>query len=78
MFLVLFSVQLAIYALHEFSEAGALPFVDNRNRHDMTEPYGPDGIYGVWSSYSSVLAPLAFLGFALLSGRKGSAPPEKG
>ncbi|MCY1241849.1 FTR1 family protein [compost metagenome] len=29
-FMVLFSVQLAIYALHEFSEAGALPFVDNR------------------------------------------------
>ncbi len=77
-FMVLFSVQLAIYALHEFSEAGALPFVDNRYWHDMTEPYGPDGIYGAWLSYSLVLAPLAFLGFALLSGRKGSAPPEKG
>lgn len=76
-FMVLFSVQLAIYALHEFSEAGALPLVDNRYWHDLTEPYGPDGIYGAWLSYSLVLAPLAFLGFAWLSGRKGSPPPEK-
>uniref|UniRef100_UPI003F49A1FD FTR1 family iron permease n=1 Tax=Cupriavidus necator TaxID=106590 RepID=UPI003F49A1FD len=77
-FMVLFSVQLAIYALHEFSEAGALPFVDNRYWHDLTEPYGPDGTYGVWLSYSLVLAPLAFLGFAWLSGKKGPASPEKG
>jgi len=43
----------------------------------MTEPYGPNGIYGAWLSYSLVLAPLAFLGFAWLSGRRGSGPPEK-
>ena len=29
LFLVLFTIQLVIYAFHEFSEAGAIPGIDN-------------------------------------------------
>ena len=60
-FMTLFSAQLLIYAFHEFSEAGALPGLDNAWWHMATEPYGPEGLYGAWLSYSLVIAPLAFL-----------------
>ena len=60
-FMVLFSVQLVVYAVHEFAEAGVLPGVDNAHWHVLTEPYGPEGQYGAWLSYSLVLVPLAFL-----------------
>lgn len=77
-FMVLFSIQLTIYAIHEFSEASALPFVNNAHWHEMTEPFGPEGVYGIWLSYGLVLVPLAFLVFARLNGRKPSAPADKG
>lgn len=54
-FMVLFCIQLAIYAIHEFSEAGALPLVDNEYWHEVTEPFGPEGVYGTWLSYGLVL-----------------------
>lgn len=63
-FLGLFVVQLAIYAFHEFTEAGVLP-LDNAHWHIATEPYGPEGKYGAWLSYGLVLVPLAWLGLAL-------------
>ncbi len=34
-FMVLFSIQLVIYAFHEFSEAGALPWLDNAWRQEL-------------------------------------------
>ena len=52
-FLLLFVVQLAIYAFHELTEAGVLP-LDNEFWHVATEPYGPEGIYGHWLSYGLV------------------------
>ena len=60
-FMTLFSVQLLIYALHEFTEAGAVPGIDNARWHLLSEPYGPEGTVGAWISYSMVLVPLAFL-----------------
>jgi high-affinity iron transporter len=60
-FMVVFSIQLVIYAFHEFSEAGALPLVDNSYWHMVSEPYGPDGQIGHWISYSLVLLPAAFM-----------------
>ena len=63
-FMVLFSIQLAIYAFHEFSEAHVLPLVDNEYWHNATEPYGPDGEIGAWISYSLILVPLGFLAFS--------------
>lgn len=36
-FMIVFAIQLTIFAVHEFSEAGALPLVDNETVHLMTE-----------------------------------------
>ena len=60
-FMVLFSIQLVVYAVHEFTEAGVVPGIDNDRWHVLTEPYGPEGQFGAWLSYSLVLVPLGFL-----------------
>lgn len=60
-FMSVFSVQLAVYAFHEFTEAQAMPFIDNASWHLLTEPYGPDGRYGAWLSYALVALPAAIL-----------------
>jgi high-affinity iron transporter len=65
-FMVLFSLQLLIYAVHEFTEAGVVPGIDNERWHVLTEPYGPEGEFGAWLSYSLVLLPLAFLAITWL------------
>jgi high-affinity iron transporter len=64
LFLALFIVQLALYAFHEFTEAGVLP-LDNAYWHIATEPYGPEGRYGAWLSYALVLIPLGWLALTL-------------
>ncbi|MGL4575847.1 MAG: FTR1 family iron permease [Burkholderiaceae bacterium] len=68
-FMLLFSIQLLIYSFHEFTEAGAIPGIDNEYWHVATEPYGPEGEFGAWLSYSLVLLPMAFLLFAWLRDR---------
>jgi high-affinity iron transporter len=65
-FLLIFSLQLVIYTLHEFFEAGAVPFVDNEFWHIATEPYGPEGVYGEWLTYLMVLIPAGWLVFVWL------------
>jgi high-affinity iron transporter len=60
-FLVIFSVQLMIYAVHEFFEAGVVPGLDNQFWHMATEPYGPEGLYGQWLSYLMVMIPAGWL-----------------
>ena len=60
-FLMVFVVQLIIYAFHEFTEANALPGVNNQYWHMATEPYGPEGVYGQWLTYLMVLVPAAWL-----------------
>ncbi len=72
-FMVLFSLQLVIYAFHELTEASALPGVDNEYWHVVSEPYGPEGLYGAWLSYGLVLVPMAFLLWGWLSGRRAIA-----
>ncbi len=71
-FMVLFSVQLVIYAFHEFSEAELLPGLDNQWWHVASEPYGPEGVYGHWLTYGLVLIPAAFLVAGWLGDRFGS------
>lgn len=61
LFLAVFAVQLIVYAFHEFSEANALPGLDNAWWHLATEPYGPEGDIGAWLSYGLVLVPAGFL-----------------
>jgi high-affinity iron transporter len=59
-FLVLFSLQLLVYAFHEATEAGVLP-IDNAYWHIATEPYGPEGPYGQWLTFAMVALPLGWL-----------------
>ncbi len=47
-FLLLFMLQVGIYAFHEFSEAGIFP--NSEMLHEATEKFSPDGLYGKWFS----------------------------
>jgi high-affinity iron transporter len=65
LFLLLFAVQLIVYAFHEATEASLLP-IDNAYWHLATEPYGPEGAYGALLTYALVLVPAAWLGLSAL------------
>lgn len=75
-FLLIFSVQLVIYAIHELSEANALPFIDNDWLHVTSEPYGPEGFWGQMLTYSMVVVPILYLAWTALRGT--STPAAKG
>lgn len=75
-FLVLFTVQLFIYAFHEFTEAGVIPGMDNEYWHLATEPYGPEGAYGEWLTYFMVLIPAAWLAYAWWQDRNAPGAPR--
>lgn len=49
MFLLLFTVQIVVYSIHEFSEAGVLG-PRSEAIHLATEPFSPVGLYGKWFS----------------------------
>ena len=66
-FLVLFALQLLLYAFHEFTEANTLP-IDNAYWHVVTEEWA-EGSYAQLISLGLVLAPMAWLVFASLRGR---------
>jgi high-affinity iron transporter len=72
-FLLVFVTQLLIYGFHELSEAGVLPNSDYW--HDVTEPYGPEGIYGKYLTFLLVMLPLAWLAWSALVPR--SAPAQR-
>jgi high-affinity iron transporter len=74
-FLAVFVVQLFIYGFHELAEANLFP--NSQALHDATEPYGPDGIYGQYLSYSLVALPMAWLAVSALVGRKPAAPTQQ-
>src|SRR5207244_2289904 len=67
----LFLVQAAVYAFHEWAEARLLPW--HETLHAATEPYGPDGIYGVRFSVLLIAGPLAAVGWTLASPRIAAA-----
>jgi len=74
-FMVIFSIQLAIYAFHEFTESAEiakLGIIDNAYWHAATEPWGPQGEIGAWITYSLVLVPLAFLIVGFLKDRNST------
>lgn len=52
LFLLLFTVQILFYALHEFSEAELLP--NSEAIHLATEPYSADGRYSLWIMFGMV------------------------
>ncbi|HEX3577211.1 MAG TPA: FTR1 family protein [Thermoanaerobaculia bacterium] len=49
LFLLLFTVQILFYSIHEFSEAEMLGKWSEAI-HNATEPYSPVGVYGKWIS----------------------------
>lgn len=71
-FLILFSLQLLLYAFHEFTEAEALP-LDNVYWHMATEEWA-EGRYARLYSALMVLAPLGWFAFASWRGRVAPLP----
>lgn len=72
-FMVIFSIQLVIYAFHEYTESieiANLGIIDNAYWHAATEAYGPQGRIGAWISYSLVLVPIVFLVYSFLKNGK--------
>lgn len=67
MFLLLFTVQIVFYSIHEFSEAELLP--NSEAIHLATEPFSPVGVYGRWISVVMVGACAAWLAGASLVDR---------
>ncbi len=68
-FMVIFSIQLVIYAFHEYTESieiANLGIFDIAYWHAATEAYGPQGRIGEWISYSLVLVPVAFLVYSFI------------
>jgi high-affinity iron transporter len=62
-FMVIFGVQLVVYALHEFSEAGLVPGVDNAVLHLATEDWA-EGWIAQLISIALVVVPTAWLAAA--------------
>lgn len=73
-FLLLFVMQVLMYAFHEFTEAGIFPNSDYW--HVVTEPYSPDGIYGKWFSILTVVFFFSWLGVAWVQDKFFPAPPQ--
>lgn len=73
-FLLLFMLQVGIYSLHEFSEAGLLPNSDAL--HAATEKYSPDGLYGKWFSLAMISVCALWLFVGWLKDRLKSTQPR--
>ncbi len=69
-FLVLFSVHLFLYGLHELSEMQALPLPENMNIafHHMTEGFEPSAPLGQVITYSLLVIPVGWLLFSYFRG----------
>lgn len=67
-FLLLFSVQIAITSFHELAGAGVLP--NSVALHAATEPFSADGIYGRWLAMLMVGTPAVWLAGAWLLHRE--------
>jgi len=79
-FMIIFSIQLLIYAFHEFTESVELfnlGIIDIPYWHQATEAYGPEGKIGAWISYSLILVPIAFLAYGFLKGKDSNTLAPK-
>ena len=66
-FLIVFSIHLAIFGLHEMSEADALPFIDNFAFHTATEEFAEnDSVIGQLILFGMIILPCAWLGISIL------------
>jgi hypothetical protein len=66
-FLALFVIQGVVYAFHESAEARLLPWSDIL--HAASEPYGPDGAYGIHFSDLLVIVPAVAAAWAAVRSR---------
>lgn len=71
LFLLLFTVQVLLYAVHEFSEAELLP--NSEVIHLATEPWSPVGLYGKWISLGLVVVCAVWLATVTLIDRARAA-----
>lgn len=71
-FLALFALQLLLYAFHEFTEANAVPGLDNAYWHLATEEWA-EGTYAQAYSALLVLAPLGWLTWRKLRAQPAQA-----
>lgn len=71
LFLLVFVVQLLIYSFHELMEAN-IGIPNSDILHGLTEPYGPDGLYGQFLTYLLVLLPLGWLLLSNVLGRRAA------
>lgn len=60
-FLILFSVHLFLYGIHELTEMGAIPFVDNFALHTATEFLDGDQLIGQLITYSLLAVPCLWI-----------------
>ncbi len=75
LFLLLFLVQVGIYSIHEFSEAGVLPH--SEAIHIATERFSPVGIYGKWFSLAIVIFCAVWLLGAWIRDRLRATPLDR-
>jgi high-affinity iron transporter len=68
LFLLLFTIQILFYSIHEFSEAEVLGRWSEAI-HNATEPYSPVGVYGKWISMLMVGLCAAWLAGASMKDR---------
>ena len=68
-FLLVFVAQLLIYGFHELAEARMFG-TRSETWHALTEPYGPEGLYGQYLTYLLVVLPLAWLAFSGVFSRR--------
>lgn len=62
-FMMIFALQLTVYALHEFTEAGSIPGIDNVWWHDLTQNLAEGSIAEV-ISLALVIVPTLWLAVA--------------
>jgi high-affinity iron transporter len=75
-FMVAFAIQLVFYAFHEFTETNTVPLLDNAWWHIVTEPWGPEGDYGRWFSYSLGILPLGWMLYAYFADRRSGTQKQ--
>lgn len=68
-FLVLFSIRLFVYGVHELSEIGLIPYVNNEPIHVATEPFGHDGLPAQILSYALLAVPCLWLAITFIKDR---------
>jgi high-affinity iron transporter len=73
-FLLLFVGQLFVYGFHELSEAHIFP--NSEYWHELTEPYGPDGMYGKYVTYLLVALPMAWLAVSSMKAPRRTIHPR--